>query len=294
MSLTAGDAVAAAEITYTTAAADGGVNEWRDIDVTPSVLFWATNGGPNYGWALIDSGDDGYQCASSEATDQTLRPQLLITFTPSAETNALVIVTQPAATNIINESQNVTLSVVVTGTQPSYQWYKNDAEITGATGPSYTITGAVEADAGKYYCRISNLAGSVQSDDSWLIVIADHTAPTVLSAQGGPAANTTVVVTFSEAMATGPGRDALELRGGWPRQSHGGQRGGQWQHSHTHAERTSPGGGDLPPDCARPDGRRDHAQHARAEPDHGSDRHGDRTGVDQRPRVEVSPTDGFG
>lgn len=196
------DAVTTPEATFRTAEVDAGVNEWREIDVTASVQLWYTGGAPNHGWALRDTGDDGYQGSSSEATDQTLRPQLVITYTPSGATNAIAIVSQPPPTNVVNETANLTLAVEVTGSDPTYQWYQDDAEIPGATGASYVITDARAEDGGKYYCRISNLAGTVQTDDSWVIVVLDVIAPTVVSAQGGAASSTTVVVTFSEAVDT--------------------------------------------------------------------------------------------
>ena len=203
VSLTLGDAVSTAELTFAPVA----VATVVDVNLTASVRLWATNGAPNYGWVLIDSGDDGYQFNSSEAVDPTMRPQLIVSYTAQAGTNPVVIVSQPAATNIINEGESITLSVVVTGTQPTYQWYKDDAVIDGATTANLPITAAVAANSGKYYCRISNLANTEQTADSWLIVIADQTRPTVVSAKGGRATNLTVVVTFSEPVTQGLAED---------------------------------------------------------------------------------------
>jgi hypothetical protein len=194
VSLTAGDAVSTPELTFATVAVGSTVT----IDVTASLRFWATNGGPNYGWVFIDSSDDGYQCDSSEGTTVSQRPLLQVSYAAAAQTNAIAFTTQPAATNTVNERQGVTLSVAVTGTTPTYQWFKNDAAILGATTLSYAIASALPADAGKYYCRVSNLVSWAQSSNSWLIVVPDTTAPTVLSAQGGLASSTNILVTFSE------------------------------------------------------------------------------------------------
>jgi hypothetical protein len=196
----AGDAVVAPEATFTTGSVDGTTGEFREINLTASVQFWATNGGPNYGWALIDSGDDGYQFNSSEAIDVTMRPQLVVTYTASGATNPIVIVSQPPASITTNERANVTFAVVVTGTLPTYQWYKDDGVISGQTGPSYTITGATAADSGKYYCKITGLANNAQTADSMLTVVPDLTAPVVVSAHGGRPTNTTILVVFSEPM----------------------------------------------------------------------------------------------
>jgi hypothetical protein len=49
-----------------------------------------------------------------------------------------------------------------------YQWYKNGAKLTGATGATLNITGVTPADEATYFCRASNAAGSVDSATVWL------------------------------------------------------------------------------------------------------------------------------
>ena len=92
---TTGDEASTAELTFTT----GAVGDIRTLDVTASVRFWHTNGGPNYGWSMHDTGDDGYQFNSSEATTVSQRPRLTVNYVPSGATNPVAIVTQPAASD---------------------------------------------------------------------------------------------------------------------------------------------------------------------------------------------------
>jgi hypothetical protein len=196
VSTSAGDAVATAELTYTT----GAVGDWREIDVTASVWFWATNGGPNYGWLFVDTGDDGYQFNSSEATTVEYRPLLIVSYAPSATMTPVQVATQPAPTNTVNEGQNVTLSVSVTGTRPVFQWFKDGVAITDATNTTFTLTGVVETNAGRYYCYVTNFAPSqAQSADSWLIVNPDTNAPVLVSALGTTNLSQ-IIITFSKRM----------------------------------------------------------------------------------------------
>jgi len=62
-------------------------------------------------------------------------------------------------------SANFTFNVVATGTPSlSYQWYKNNTLISGATSSTYTITNAVKTDEGGYKCIVTNTFGSVESN----------------------------------------------------------------------------------------------------------------------------------
>jgi hypothetical protein len=117
-----------------------------------------------------------------------------------------VITTQPVG-GTVNEGQSFTFSVLANGAPPlSYQWYLNNILIGGATNSTYFIASAVAANQGEYYVVVDNPAASpaTSSPKVQLTVNSDSINPTVVSAKGGPAASTTVVVTFSEAMAVAP------------------------------------------------------------------------------------------
>jgi len=52
--------------------------------------------------------------------------------------------------------ENKTISVSVGGTANTYQWYKDDIEIIGATETTYTVSNFVLEDVGTYICKINN------------------------------------------------------------------------------------------------------------------------------------------
>ena len=72
----------------------------------------------------------------------------------------------------MNVGETATFSVVAGGTAPlSYQWQKGGADISGATGSSYTTPAAAMADNGSHFrVTVSNTAGSVTSNAALLTV----------------------------------------------------------------------------------------------------------------------------
>jgi hypothetical protein len=76
---------------------------------------------------------------------------------------APTITAQPAS-QIVLVSSNFTLTVTATGTAPlAYQWRKDGGNLTGASGTSYTVTGAQTNDTGAYTVVVTNVAGSKTS-----------------------------------------------------------------------------------------------------------------------------------
>jgi hypothetical protein len=89
----------------------------------------------------------------------------------------IVITTQPV-TQTLCENSNVTLSVVATGTNPSYQWYKDGVVIAGATNASYTINNTSPSNTGRYKVEVKGTctpAGVVSSE----VVLQIDTKPTL-------------------------------------------------------------------------------------------------------------------
>jgi hypothetical protein len=67
---------------------------------------------------------------------------------------------------------SVTFTSTVGGTEPvNVQWRLNGADIAGATGPSYRIASAKAADAGAYTVKVTNVAGSFETQPATLTVI---------------------------------------------------------------------------------------------------------------------------
>ncbi|WP_417872086.1 immunoglobulin domain-containing protein [Winogradskyella sp.] len=57
----------------------------------------------------------------------------------------------------LNVGENISFSITgLTSANNTYQWYKNDVPIGGATNSTCQITGSTLTDAGVYYCEIQN------------------------------------------------------------------------------------------------------------------------------------------
>jgi len=115
---------------------------------------------------------------------------------------APVITTQPVS-QTVNSGATVTFTVAVTGTGPlSYQWQKNNANISGATGTSLTLANVTAADAAGYAVVVANVAGSVKSATATLTVNTVVVGPTITTQPVSQTVNVGANVTFS-VVATG-------------------------------------------------------------------------------------------
>jgi glucose/arabinose dehydrogenase len=141
-------------------------NRWINVidlsGATPVRQPFATNLGNN---ALgIDIGLDG----NLYYLERTAGALFRIIYTPT--TTVPVITNQPVS-QTVNVGQSVTFSVTATGTAPlSYQWQRNNANISGATSASYTLANVQAGDAGTYRAIVSNASGSATSNNATLTV----------------------------------------------------------------------------------------------------------------------------
>lgn len=117
--------------------------------------------------------------------------------------NLPVITTQPLS-QTLNANATLSLSVTATGSNLTYQWYKSNVAISGATSPNFSRTGITTADAGTYYCQVTNTYGTVQSNNA-VITVNTNTCvtpqitsqPTSLTAQQNTNAEFSVTATGS-------------------------------------------------------------------------------------------------
>ncbi len=100
---------------------------------------------------------------------------------------SLGIVTNPASTTV-TAGAGVTFGGFASGFVGGYQWYKDGAPIAGATGKSYTIASATEANEGQYTFRGYNSAVEVESAAARLTIL-----PTLSIARS----NGNVIVAFT-------------------------------------------------------------------------------------------------
>jgi len=102
------------------------------------------------------------------------------------------IITQPS-NQTVTPGQPATFSVVASGSTPlSYQWQRNQVNISGATSSSYTLSSAAFSDNGAMFrCVVTNSFGSATSNEATLTVnappsITNHPADQTVT-QGQPA-----------------------------------------------------------------------------------------------------------
>lgn len=107
-----------------------------------------------------------------------------------------VITRQQSNVNVLGGTP-VTMSISASGNPaPTYQWYRNDAAIDGATGSSLTLNSPSAADAGTYKVIVSNSAGSVTSSSFTLTVTPSTTRMTNISVLADVGAATNLSVGF--------------------------------------------------------------------------------------------------
>jgi hypothetical protein len=74
-----------------------------------------------------------------------------------------VAITTPPAGRTVAAGENVTLSVAHSGTATSYQWFKDNTAVAGATGSSLTINNAAASHSGSYTVEVKNNVNTVVS-----------------------------------------------------------------------------------------------------------------------------------
>ena len=80
-------------------------------------------------------------------------------------------------THLLSEGDNLDISVEVGGSVNTYQWYKDDSPISGATNDTYSITNYNSSeDAGFYVCQINNTIITDLTLTSEDITVGDITA----------------------------------------------------------------------------------------------------------------------
>lgn len=121
---------------------------------------------------------------------------------------APLIVVQPAP-QTIEQGEDLTLSVIANGNVYAYQWYKNNAQINGANGSTYTKQNALPTDSGSYRVVVININGSTQSNSVDVTVNALVIAPTITTQPTGQ------TVAFGSAIALAVSASGSNLSYEW-------------------------------------------------------------------------------
>ncbi|MBI5774163.1 MAG: immunoglobulin domain-containing protein, partial [Verrucomicrobia bacterium] len=117
-------------------------------------------------------------------------------------------ITQHPQSLTVQQGQNATFTVVVTGTPLGYQWRKNGGNIPNASVATFTITNAQSADAGTYSVVISNAVSTITSSNATLTV----TLPPTITGDLMPVSVISGQPGCLELTATGPGPFTYQFR----------------------------------------------------------------------------------
>ena len=115
------------------------------------------------------------------------------------------------------EGAAATFSVKASGGEPlEYQWYKDGAEIEGATSNSYSIPVASPSDRGSYWVQVRNSCSQIGSNAAILDIIAKPeilVPPTSQKKCQGSAVTFTVQVESSKPLSYQWFKDGIEIPG---------------------------------------------------------------------------------
>jgi VCBS repeat-containing protein len=154
--------------------------------VTFTASFTPTTTGPSSGTIVVSS------------DNPALQPEALALSGMGLSASGPTITSQPANQSV-TIGQSATFSVSATGTDPlSYQWKKNNSNISGATAATYTTPSASSSDSGAVFtATITDAVGSVTSAPATLTVTATPLAPTITSQPANRSVTAGQSATFS-------------------------------------------------------------------------------------------------
>ena len=150
---------------------------WYEFDVTQYVQDQLAASQTLVSFALANLDDDGSvnKARSKEYSNSSQWPQLVIT----AGAGEPPAITAHPQSQTVEYGDPAQFTVSATGDpEPSYQWRKDGAELSGEVSDTLAIASAEFADEGTYDVVVSNSEGSVTSDPATLTV-QDTTPPSV-------------------------------------------------------------------------------------------------------------------
>ena len=110
---------------------------------------------------------DQFRCVASNSVSSATSSPATLTVTAATPP---VITSQPSSQTVL-EGATVTFTASASGVpSPALQWQRNNVDIPGATGASFTIAAVTDSDAGAYTMVATNLGGTATSTAAILTV----------------------------------------------------------------------------------------------------------------------------
>lgn len=193
----------------------GGLSNTKVCDGTKATMSVTAVGGGNmtYQWKKDGQNIAGatsatYEIASmtsADAGDYTVEATgacgtVSSTATVAFSTKPTIVVAKPVVDAKTGDKIVLTINANEDGAT-SYKWFFNGTEIPGATTNEFVKFNASNADAGKYYCEVTNLCGTSKSDEMTVAVKLSTSVDESIIAEGlklynnepNPFANSTAI-----------------------------------------------------------------------------------------------------
>ncbi len=122
---------------------------------------------------ITPTGDQLMSGVFKETIDANMSPIAITDLTDAAANYDIYFAKYKCSTPVISvqptllkrcTGESASFSVTATGVDLQYQWYLNGIAISGATSSTYSIASVANSNYGSYYCKISTLCTSVQSN----------------------------------------------------------------------------------------------------------------------------------
>ena len=154
----------------------------------------------------VNESDGGeYTVLVGNEVGSVLSAAAVLTVVPDVR-QAPVITTQPLS-QAVEPGGSVTFTVAATGTEPlTYQWFKDGAEIEGASSDWLDVAAVTASDAGDYSVLVGNEVDSIISEPAALTVASEGPeAPQIIRQPEGHSVTTGETIVFTvEAIGAEP------------------------------------------------------------------------------------------
>lgn len=169
-------------------------NNWIDMLIISGTTYTRSNFASSIAGSsvCIATGPDGNLYFLSRTAGAVYKIQYAASTAPS-------ITNHPQSISV-SQGNTATFSVTATGTPPfSYQWRKNNINITGATSATFSIPSVLLSDAGNYSVVVTNSVSSATSNNATLTVTGPNQLPlaTITSPLGGARYNAGATINYS-------------------------------------------------------------------------------------------------